>query len=66
MIQRVRAFGLFWWDFLVGDAPELAVGAALILGIAFAVRRLELVAALVIPAAVVALLSVSAWRGRGR
>lgn len=66
MIQRVRAFGLFWWDFLVGDARELALGAILILGIAFAVHRSELMAALIIPAAVVLLLCVSAWRGRGR
>ena len=26
LISRgVRAFGLFWWDFLVGDTPELLV-----------------------------------------
>ena len=63
MIRRVRAFGAFWWDFLVGDAPELALGGVLILGIAFAVRTWQVTAALVIPAAVVLLLAVSVWRG---
>ena len=23
--RAIRAFGLFWWDFLVGDTPELAL-----------------------------------------
>jgi hypothetical protein len=28
----VRSFGSFWWDFLIGDTPELFVGALLVLG----------------------------------
>jgi hypothetical protein len=28
------AFGEFWWDFLVGDTPELVPGVLAILGIA--------------------------------
>ena len=27
--RYVRAFGHFWWEFLVGDTPELLVGAVL-------------------------------------
>jgi hypothetical protein len=27
------AFGAFWWDFLVGDTPELVPGVLAILGI---------------------------------
>jgi hypothetical protein len=30
--QLMRSFGSFWWDFLVGDTPELFVGALLVLG----------------------------------
>jgi hypothetical protein len=29
----VRGFAMFWWDFLVGDTPELFVAALLILGV---------------------------------
>ena len=29
----LAAFGRFWWDFLVGDTPELLIGALIILGI---------------------------------
>lgn len=27
------AFGHFWWDFLVGDTPELFVGALVVIGL---------------------------------
>lgn len=27
------AFGRFWWDFLVGDTPELFVGALVVIGL---------------------------------
>jgi hypothetical protein len=29
----VAAFGRFWWEFLVGDTPELLVGAVLAVAI---------------------------------
>ena len=65
-MHRVKAFGLFWWDFLVGDAPELAVGAVLILALAFALHGAKPASALVVLAAVILLLGVSTWRGRSR
>ncbi len=35
----MRSFGAFWYDFLVGDRPELFVGSILVLaGVAVAVR----------------------------
>ncbi|MSP78873.1 MAG: hypothetical protein EXR67_04905 [Dehalococcoidia bacterium] len=64
MMSRVKAFGLFWWDFLVGDAPELALGVALILGIAFVTRGSPIGASVIVTAAIMALLAVSTWRGR--
>ncbi|HXQ19754.1 MAG TPA: hypothetical protein VN781_09030 [Acidimicrobiales bacterium] len=30
-------FGRFWWDFLVGDTPELTVGGILAVGVAAAI-----------------------------
>jgi len=29
----LRAFGRFWWDFLIGDTPELFVGAVAVIGV---------------------------------
>ncbi len=30
-MQYVRAFGRFWYDFLIGDRPELFVGSIVVL-----------------------------------
>ena len=30
-MNRVRAFGRFWWDFVIGDDWRLAIGGALAL-----------------------------------
>jgi hypothetical protein len=32
LLRLLRGFGRFWWDFLVGDTPELFVGCLLVLG----------------------------------
>jgi ABC-type spermidine/putrescine transport system permease subunit I len=29
----LAAFGRFWWDFLVGDTPELLVGTVIAVGV---------------------------------
>ena len=31
----LRAFAHFWWDFLVGDTPELALATGIIVAVAF-------------------------------
>jgi thiol:disulfide interchange protein len=31
-MRQVRAFGLFWWDFIVGDDYRIALGAVVVLG----------------------------------
>ncbi len=33
VIRLLRGFAMFWWDFLVGDTPELSVAALLIIGV---------------------------------
>jgi hypothetical protein len=32
-LRLVKGFGRFWWDFLVGDTPELFVAALVIIGV---------------------------------
>ena len=34
----VVGFARFWWDFLVGDTPELFVAAVVILGVVAVIR----------------------------
>ncbi len=31
-LRLVKAFGRFWWDFLVGDTPEITVAVVIIVG----------------------------------
>jgi hypothetical protein len=65
--RAVRAFGLFWWDFLVGDTPELLIGTLIILGVvALLVKGASLNAAAVVafPVMVALLLGVSVYRAR--
>ena len=34
-MRYLKAFGAFWWDFLVGDEPRLAAGAVAAVAILF-------------------------------
>ncbi len=44
---RLRAFGAFWYDFLVGDRWELFVGPIAALAVAWALVRADVTPALV-------------------
>ncbi|MHB8594986.1 MAG: hypothetical protein ACYDB3_11775, partial [Acidimicrobiales bacterium] len=61
------AFGHFWWEFLVGDTPELLVGSVVVIGITALLAdglSLHPVAVVSFPVLVGALLAGSAYRGR--
>ena len=32
-LRWLAAFGHFWWEFLIGDTPELFIGAVAVIGI---------------------------------
>jgi hypothetical protein len=64
--RAVRAFGHFWWDFLVGDTPELALATGAIVGLAFLLAGPRLVGAILLPLVAAAFLFVSTYRGRRR
>ena len=64
--RAVRSFGHFWWEFLVGDTPELAVATGAIVGIAFLLAGQRVVGAILLPLVAAAFLFVSTYRGRRR
>jgi hypothetical protein len=66
VVRGLRAFGLFWWDFLVGDTPEVTVATLVILGIvAGLVHWVSSTAAwAVLPVLVAATLTATVLRGR--
>lgn len=67
--RAVVAFGRFWWEFLVGDTPELLVGSVVAVGIAALVIhqvRVTVVVVGALPVLVVAILALSTFRARRR
>jgi hypothetical protein len=62
-VRRLRAFGLFWWDFVVGDDWLTAAGVVLAIGAtALLVHSAGIDAWWVIPIAVGSLLWLSLRR----
>jgi len=59
MIARLRAFGRFWYDFVVGDDWRIAAGVVAALGITYGVARTGAAAWWVMPVAVVGLVTLA-------
>jgi hypothetical protein len=66
VIARLRAFGAFWYDFVIGDDWRVAAAVATALAVTFAVSKTSIPAWWVLPAAVVFVLPWSLWRVRRR
>ncbi|MGH9055421.1 MAG: hypothetical protein ACRDYY_06085 [Acidimicrobiales bacterium] len=67
MRRRLVGFGLFWYDFVVGDDWRLALGVVLALGITAAVATLTSAPAWwIAPVVVLTILITSSWRAARR
>ena len=67
--RYLAAFGRFWWEFLVGDTPELLVGAVVVVvaaAIAAHNGAARAVTVIGLPVLVVSLLAASLARSRSR
>jgi len=64
--RALSAFCRFWWDFLVGDTPELFVAMLVLVGVAFGFRHEHVAAIILLPALAALFLVLSAFRGRVR
>lgn len=64
--RALRAFGHFWWDFLVGDTPELAVATAIVVAVAFLLDGSRVAGYLLLPLLAAGFLLLSTLRGRRR
>jgi len=62
MGSRLRSFGAFWYDFVVGDDWRVAVGVVVAFAITAAVSTTTVSAWWIVPLAVVVLLAYSLWR----
>jgi hypothetical protein len=61
-MNALRRFGMFWWDFVVGDDWRVAAGVAVALGISAALAAAGAPAWWLLPLAVALLLYVSLRR----
>ncbi|WP_037602010.1 hypothetical protein [Streptacidiphilus rugosus] len=66
MRARIRAFGRFWYDFVVGDDWRVAAGVALALGATALLVHSGVNAWWLVPSAVVLLLGLSLHRATKR
>ena len=62
MIARLRAFGAFWYDFVVGDDWRVAVGVVVALLLTLGLSRTGAPAWWIVPLAVALLLPYSLYR----
>jgi hypothetical protein len=61
-VKRLKAFGAFWWDFIVGDDWVLAAGVVVALVATWFLTHRDVSAWWLMPVAVVVLLAVSLRR----
>jgi len=61
-MSRARAFGRFWWDFVVGDDWVAAAGIAAAIGITAALASEKVAAWWFLPLAVAIVLGTSLYR----
>ncbi len=67
MLARIRSFGAFWYDFVVGDDWRVAVGVVVALALTYILARSTSVTVWWIPPVAVALLlPFSLWRAARR
>jgi hypothetical protein len=62
MIEWLKSFAAFWYDFVVGDDWRVALGVVAALGVTYGVAKAGVPAWWVLPVAVVILLPVSLLR----
>jgi hypothetical protein len=66
-VRVLKGFGMFWWDFLVGDTPEIFVAVLIIIGVVALLSEsghFNAAAAIVLPVLGVGTLGASLWRAK--
>lgn len=62
MIGKLKSFGMFWYDFVIGDDWRVALGVVIAFAATYAVSTTSVPAWWIAPLAVVILLPFSLWR----
>ena len=62
MMRRLKSFGAFWYDFVIGDDWLIAIGVVVALMITAVVGTTGVAGWWIVPVAIVVLLPLSLWR----
>jgi hypothetical protein len=62
MVERIKAFGAFWYDFIIGDDWLIAAGVVIALALTYGLSRTTVAAWWLLPLALAVLLPLSLWR----
>jgi hypothetical protein len=65
-VTKLRAFGAFWYDFVIGDDWRIAVAVVLAFAATYGVSRTDVPAWWIVPVVAIGALAASLWRGAGR
>jgi hypothetical protein len=66
-VRLLKGFGRFWWDFLVGDTPEITAAVLVIVGavaLVVHVMNVNALAYVALPLLVVVTFAVTLYRAR--
>jgi hypothetical protein len=64
--QLISSFGHFWYEFLIGENPDIFVGTLVVIGAALLLRHERTAAIIVVPLLALLFLVGSTYRGRQR
>ncbi len=66
MIAKVKAFGAFWYDFVVGDDWRVALAVVAALATTYGASKISTDVWWILPVAVAIIVPVSLWRATRR
>ncbi len=66
MIAKLKAFGAFWYDFVVGDDWQVALVVVAALAITYGASKVSTAVWWILPVAVAIIVPVSLWRATRR
>ncbi len=66
MIAKLKAFGAFWYDFVVGDDWQVALSVVTALAITYGASKVSTAVWWIPPVAVAIIVPVSLWRATRR
>jgi uncharacterized membrane protein len=66
LTKRLKAFGAFWYDFVIGDDWRVAIVVVTALAATFGLSKTSVPAWWLMPAAVALILPITLWQARRR